>query len=135
MKAACIGWSAIETYRQGETRVYPPSIDQHGAGPALPAIAAFLGAGQLEPLAQQVQKRYARIVDLKDGRLTIDLKAECERHDSAPCWGVRTQKPAVRASAGVASGLESDSLLQENEDLLVSRAIIAEEPSGSQVSW
>ena len=40
-----------------------PAVDQHGAGAALAAVAALLGAGEVEPLAQQVEQRHARIVE------------------------------------------------------------------------
>jgi hypothetical protein len=38
-----------------QTRVDAPSVDQHGAGTALPVVAALLGARQVEMLAQGIQ--------------------------------------------------------------------------------
>src|SRR5713101_102312 len=37
------------------------SIDDHGAGAALSLVAALLGTGQPEMLAQRIEQRYARI--------------------------------------------------------------------------
>ena len=50
--------------RQREARIDTPAIDQDGAGAALAAIAALLGAGQVETFAQEVEERDARIVEL-----------------------------------------------------------------------
>ena len=33
-----------------------PAVDQHGAGAALAVVAALLGAGQAQPLAQHVEQ-------------------------------------------------------------------------------
>ena len=38
----------------------PPAVDQHGAGAALAVIAALLGAGQVEMVAQGVKERRPR---------------------------------------------------------------------------
>ena len=46
---------------EGEAAVDPPAVDQHGAGAALSMIAAFLGAGQVQVLAQRVEQRGAGI--------------------------------------------------------------------------
>jgi hypothetical protein len=39
-----------------QARIDAPSVNQHGAGAALALIAAFLRAGQVEMLAQQVEE-------------------------------------------------------------------------------
>ena len=39
------------------------AIDEDGAGAALAAVAALLGSGQIEPLAQQVEQRDAGVVE------------------------------------------------------------------------
>ena len=44
-----------------QARVDAPPVDQHGARAALAVIAAFLRAGQVEMLAQQVEQRCAGI--------------------------------------------------------------------------
>ena len=48
---------AILHHRQGQAGVDPDAVDQDGAGAALAVVAAFLGAGQIEVQAQQVQQR------------------------------------------------------------------------------
>ena len=48
--------------REREAGIDPTSIDQDGAGAALPAIAALLGSGQMELLAQKIEQRDARIL-------------------------------------------------------------------------
>ena len=77
MKAACTGCScvalrhafdgedvgAVVAERQRQAGIDPPPVDQHGAGAALAAVAALLGAGQIQALAQQVEQRDARVVE------------------------------------------------------------------------
>ena len=44
-----------------EAAIDAPPVEQDGAGSALPVVAAFLGAGESEPLAQRIQQRRAGI--------------------------------------------------------------------------
>ena len=44
-----------------QARVDAPAVDQHRAGAALPVVAALLGAGQVQVLAQRVEQRRARV--------------------------------------------------------------------------
>ena len=44
-----------------QARVDAPAVDQHGAGAALPVVAALLGAGQVQMLAQRVEQRRPRV--------------------------------------------------------------------------
>ena len=60
------------TYRQRQTGIDPPSIDDDGAGAALTAVAALLGSGEIEPFAQKVEQRDARIIKLDRARDTVD---------------------------------------------------------------
>ena len=53
---------AVVADRQRQARIDPPPVDQHRAGAALSAVAALLGAGQIKPLAQQIEQRDPRIV-------------------------------------------------------------------------
>jgi len=46
---------------EGQAAIDASAIEQDGAGTALPMIAALLGAGESEPLAQRIQQRRARI--------------------------------------------------------------------------
>ena len=43
-----------------QARVDAPAVDQHRAGAALPVVAALLGAGQVQVLAQRVEQRCPR---------------------------------------------------------------------------
>ena len=61
-----------------------PAVDQHRAGAALAAVAALLGAGQVEPLAQQVEQRDARVVERDVAPLAVDGEADGESHAVAP---------------------------------------------------
>ena len=42
---------ALVHHREGETRINPPSVDDHRASTTLAVIAAFLGAGEMQVLA------------------------------------------------------------------------------------
>jgi hypothetical protein len=53
---------AVVADREREARVDAPPVEQDGAGPALPAVAALLGSGEVEPFAKQVEQRDTRIV-------------------------------------------------------------------------
>src|SRR5262249_21964924 len=52
---------ALRRHRQGEAGQYPAAVHQHRAGPALPVIAALLGPGEAEMLAQGIEQGGARI--------------------------------------------------------------------------
>jgi hypothetical protein len=47
--------------REGEAAVHAPPVQQDGAGPALPVIAALLGAGDPEAFAQGIEHRCAGV--------------------------------------------------------------------------
>ena len=55
---------AVVATASARQELIAPAVDQDGAGAALAAVAALLGAGQVEALAQQVEQRDARIVEL-----------------------------------------------------------------------
>ena len=57
---------AVMADRQRQAGIDPPAVDQDRAGAALPAVAAFLGSGQVQALAQQIEQRDARVVQ-RDG--------------------------------------------------------------------
>ncbi len=46
---------------EGQAAIHAPAVEQDGAGSALPVVAALLGAGEAEPLAQRIQQRRPRI--------------------------------------------------------------------------
>ena len=53
--------AAVGRRREHHAAVHPAAVEQDRARPAFAAVAALLGAGQVEVLAQQVQQRRARI--------------------------------------------------------------------------
>ena len=53
---------AIMADGQGQAGIFAPSVEQDGAGAALAAVTAFLGAGEVESFAQQVEQGDAGIV-------------------------------------------------------------------------
>ena len=57
---------ALGRGRKRQAGQHAPSVDQHGAGAALAVVAAFLGAGQAEMLAQRVEQRGADIERERD---------------------------------------------------------------------
>ena len=76
MKACCIGCSAPSAAarpsivvtgrpcaadRQRQAGEDAPAVDEDGAGAALAVVAALLGAGQAEMLAQRVEQRRADV--------------------------------------------------------------------------
>ena len=62
-------------HRKGEAGVDAPPVHVHRAGAALPVIAALLGAGQAEILAQRVEQRHARF-DLQLVKLPVDFQLD-----------------------------------------------------------
>ena len=56
---------------QGEARIHAAAVDVHGACAALAVVAALLGAGEVQALAQAVQQGDARL-DVELVRLAVD---------------------------------------------------------------
>ncbi len=83
---------ALQAYRQRQTRVDATPADQDGARPTGPGVAALLGPGQTEPLAQQVQQRRP-VVD-RDG---VPLAVDGQRDTAA-------RRPAGRLRYGAERG-------------------------------
>ncbi len=46
---------------EGQAAIDAPAVEQDGAGAALPVVAALLGAGEAQPLAQRIQQCCAGI--------------------------------------------------------------------------
>ena len=65
---------ALVHHREREAAVHAPAVHMDGAGAALPVIAAFLGAGQMDPLAQRVEQRGARVEAAQRVVLAIDAE-------------------------------------------------------------
>src|SRR5215213_6522206 len=68
---------AIFHHRQCQTCEDPPAIDQYGASAALTLVAALLGAGQVEMIAQCVEKGRPR-VEIERMRYTVH--GQIDRH-------------------------------------------------------
>src|SRR3712207_8813693 len=56
-------------HREHQAGVHPLAVQQHGAGAALPVVAALLGAYEAQVLAQQIQQRGPGREDRKSTRL------------------------------------------------------------------
>src|SRR5208337_1129824 len=69
---------AVEAQRECQTRIDPLPVHEHGAGAALPTVAALLGSGQAEALAQEIEERCARIVERDLPPLAVDAKVHRE---------------------------------------------------------
>ena len=65
----------VDGGRQGEAADDAFAVDRHRARPAQAVIAALLGAGQLEPVAQQVEQRRPHV-----GRDAVGLAVDAEFH-------------------------------------------------------
>ena len=67
---------------QHQAPVHPAAVEQDRAGAAFAVVAALLGAGQIEVLAQQIQQRHTRIdaielvVDAVDAQAKVDVLGE-----------------------------------------------------------
>ena len=84
MQAAIVGQAldrgdrlALAHHRQRQAGHDAPAIQQDGAGAALAEAAALLGAGQVQPVAQRVEQRGARI-DLHIAWLVVDGDRDSE---------------------------------------------------------
>jgi hypothetical protein len=84
---------AVVRDSEREAAVYPPALEQDGAGATLPVVAALLRAGDREVLAQEVEQRGAR-VDGDPMLAAVDLERDLHFHaDSFPRLSrVRSQK-------------------------------------------
>ena len=78
---------AVEAQRESQTRIDPLPVQEHGASAALPAVAALLGSGQIEALAQEIEERHARVVERNLPPLTVDGKAHREGHEDSRAFG------------------------------------------------
>ena len=56
----------------------------HGASAALAAIAALLGAGQMEALAQEIEQRDARVGELDRMPFAVHGESDGMTHASVP---------------------------------------------------
>ena len=89
---------AVGAHRQREAGIDPPAVDQHGAGAALAAVAALLGSGQVQALAQQVEQRDARVVKLDVAPLAVDGEGDGVSSCSVPIGAMVEWNCRMRAS-------------------------------------
>src|SRR5437016_756901 len=90
--------AALRRRREHEAGDHPPPIEQNRAGAALAVVAALLGAGQPEVLAQRIEQCGARIE--RHAMLTA-VDRECESNGIARIsyarrlrgGGVRRERP------------------------------------------
>ena len=74
--------------------------DDHRAGAALAVIAALLGAGEMQVIAQRVEQRGAR-VELERVRFAVHLERELRRSPARRCpEGLRVRGEGQRAGGG-----------------------------------
>jgi hypothetical protein len=123
---------AVIAERERQAGIDSPAIDEDRARAALAAIAAFLGSGQVETLAQQVEKRHTRIIKFDVSLLTVYGEADGEVHlmlqsvllfQKSGCGsfgnGVRpllNQKASARVNADGYSYTEASSVFQAWKD-------------------
>jgi hypothetical protein len=75
---------AIVTDRERQTGVHAPPVEENGAGATLAAITAFLGAGEVEALAQQVEQGDAGIFERDRVVNAVDGEADGQAHTNLP---------------------------------------------------
>ena len=73
---------AFVHHREREAGVDAASVDDHRAGATLAVIATFLGAGEVQVVAQRVEQRGAR-VELERVRFAVHLERELSRSTGA----------------------------------------------------
>ncbi len=71
---------AVGLRRQHQAGTHRRAVDQHGARAAVAVAAAFLGAGEPQPLAQQPEQRIAP-VGQRLARLAVHLERDDGLHD------------------------------------------------------
>ena len=75
------GRDAIAFVHDGEreTGIDAPAVGDHRAGAALAVVAALLGAGEMQVIAQRVEQRGAR-VELERLLFAVDLERDLRNH-------------------------------------------------------
>jgi hypothetical protein len=79
---------AVAVQGQGQARIDPSTIEIHRAGAALTAIATLLGAGQMQTLAQKIEQRDTRVVELDLTSFTVNGQSEAVSHASVPVGAI-----------------------------------------------
>ena len=89
---------AVVRDRERQAAVRAAAVEQHGAGAALAVVAALLGAGEAEVLAQRVEQRGAG-VELERARLAVDGERD---RGALGFHGAATRRPGSAACGGIA---------------------------------
>ena len=77
-------------YSEAQAGIHATSVDQHRAGAALAVIAAFLGAGQLQVLAEEVEQGDARV---QQDFLLLSVNRQPAGHGALRCTaGLRIRR-------------------------------------------
>jgi hypothetical protein len=71
---------AIMADGKRETGIDPPPVDNDGAGAALAAVTAFLGSGQMQAFAKEIEQRDTRIIEFDASRNAIDDQFDWKTH-------------------------------------------------------
>jgi hypothetical protein len=93
--------------RQHQARAHEHAVDEHGARAALALLAGCLGAGQAEPLAQDVEQALAQpgVADLVV--LAVDPQHVVLVGGDAHRWALRRPGPARTGAVTAVTGLVS----------------------------
>ena len=73
----------LEVGRQRDARQHRRAVDEHGAGTALPELAAVLGADEIEVLAQHFEERLVNGHE-QLARFAVDAEADANVHRPSP---------------------------------------------------
>ena len=87
--------------RKAETSARRPAVDQNRTGAANTLIAAALGRGQLQPIAQTRQQRLERLDTqrMRSSPLIVSVTCIGGSHDARSCsWPRRKRAPACAES-------------------------------------
>jgi hypothetical protein len=76
--------AAIGLSRQGRAGLYGATVDMHHTGPALTGVAADMGSGQVEMIAQEMNKQRA-VFTIDRNRLAVHCQFDC-RHVEPPVY-------------------------------------------------
>ena len=99
---------ALVHHRERQAGVDPPAVDDHRAGAALAVVAALLGAGEMQVLAQRIEQRGAG-VDLQrtDWPFTVKETRVMTGVPTGAGWALAASEAAAIAAAAPAPTIRS----------------------------
>src|SRR6266850_6607460 len=83
---------AVQLRDELQAGVHPLAVDDHGASPALPQVAALLGAGEAQVLPQGVEQDDARL-DAQGAGLAVHQQAHFEKVAARAVAAARPARP------------------------------------------